>query len=177
MTTKANGDDVDVFRLDDAGAPAWAPVVTHLPNAVPFSFVEDPDSRTLYLAEAGPNAVASFRLDRDGRLVPLRTALTGQMATCWITRVGDLLFASNAGSGTVSIYRAGANGSLRSLGVAPTDPGTVDSAASRDGRFLYVQTGAHGILDGFAIRPNGTLVRIGAETVPNAVGGEGVVAS
>ncbi|MBR7838635.1 beta-propeller fold lactonase family protein [Actinospica durhamensis] len=177
VTTKANGDNVDVFRLDDEGAPAWAPVVTHLPSAVPFSFVEDPDSRTLYLTEAGPNAVVSFRLERDGRLVQLRTAQTGQSATCWITRVGNLLFASNAGSSTVSAYRAGVAGSLRSLGVFPTDPGTVDSAASRDGRFLYVQTGGNGILDAFAIRPDGKLVPIGAEIVPDAVGGEGIVAS
>ena len=177
VTTKANGDDVDVFRLDDSGAPAAYPVVTHLPNAVPFSFVTDPDSGNLYLTEAGPNAVASFRLEYDGTLTPLRTVATGQSATCWITRIGDLLFASNAGSATVSIYRTDQDGSLRALGTAPTNPGTVDSAASRDGRFLYVQTGGQGVLDAFAVRPDGTLTPIGAFPVPDAVGGQGIVAS
>lgn len=53
----------------------------------------------------------------------------------------------------------------------------MDSAASRDGRFLYVQTGANGILDAFAINHDGTLSPIGAVTVPDAVGGEGILAS
>ncbi|MEY9931760.1 6-phosphogluconolactonase (cycloisomerase 2 family) [Catenulispora sp. GP43] len=177
VTTKANGDNVDVFALDDDGAPAPAPVVNNLPAAVPFAFTTDPKTGTLYVTEAGPNAVASFRINRDGTLAPLRTAATGQQATCWITAVGDLLYVSNAGSATVSIYRAGRDGSLHPVGTAATDPGTVDSAASRDGRYLYVQTGGEGILDAFAINPDGTLTPIGSETVPNAVGGEGIVAS
>jgi hypothetical protein len=177
VTTKANGNDVDVFALDDEGAPAPAPVVTNLPGTVPFAFVTGPKTGKLYLTEAGPNAVASFRVNRDGTLTPLQTAATGQQATCWITAVGDLLYASNAGSATVSIYRAGADGSLQPIGTATTHPGTVDSAASRDGRYLYVQTGGQGILDEYAINPDGTLTPIGSETVPNAVGGEGIVAS
>ncbi|MBS2545623.1 beta-propeller fold lactonase family protein [Catenulispora sp. NL8] len=177
VTTKANGDNVDVFALDEDGAPAPAPVVTNLPGAVPFAFVTGPDSRTLYLTEAGPNAVASFRVNGDGTLTPLQTAATGQSATCWITAVGDLLYVSNAGSATVSIYRAGEDGSLQPIGTAATDPGTVDSAASHDGRYLYVQTGGQGILDGYAINRDGTLRPIGSETVPNAVGGEGIVAA
>ena len=177
VTTKANGDNVDVFALDDEGAPAPAPVVTNLPNAVPFAFVTDPAGRTLYLTEAGPNAVASFTVNRDGTLTPRQTAATGQQATCWITAVGDLLYVSNAGSATVSIYRAGAGGSLEPIGTAATDPGTVDSAASRDGRFLYVQTGGLGVVDEYTINPDGTLSPIGSQTVPDAVGGEGIVAA
>ncbi|ACU75131.1 conserved hypothetical protein [Catenulispora acidiphila DSM 44928] len=177
VTTKANGNNVDVFALDDDGAIAPAPVVTNLPSAVPFAFTTDARTGTLYVTEAGPNAVASFRVNGDGTLTPLHTAATGQSATCWITAVGDLLYVSNAGSSNVSVYRAGADGSLQPVGTTPTDPGTVDSAASRDGRFLYVQTGANGILDAFAINHDGTLSPIGAVTVPNAVGGEGIVAS
>jgi 6-phosphogluconolactonase (cycloisomerase 2 family) len=177
VTTKANGDNVDVFPLGWDGAPAAEPVVTHLPGAVPFAFVTDKRGRTLYLTEAGPNAVASFSVHDDGTLTPLRTALTGGVATCWITAIGDLLYASNAGSATVSAFRAGPDGALVPAGTTPTDPGTTDSAASRDGAYLYVQTGAHGILDAFAVGPDGALTRIGSETVPNGVGGEGVVAS
>jgi 6-phosphogluconolactonase (cycloisomerase 2 family) len=177
VTTKANGDNVDVFALDDSGAPAATPVVTNLPGAVPFAFTEDERTGTLYLTEAGPNAVAAFTVNADGTLTQLNSVATGQAATCWITAVGDVLYASNAGSATVSIYRAGPNGQLQSLGTAPTDPGTVDSAASSDDRYLYVQTGATGTLDEFAINPDGTLTQIGAQVVPNAVGGEGIVAS
>ena len=42
-----------------------------------------------------------------------------------------------------------AAGSLTALGNTATDAGTVDAAASPDGRFLYVQTGADGIVDEF----------------------------
>jgi hypothetical protein len=39
-----------------------------------------------------------------------------------------------------------------------------------------VQTGAAGIVDEFAIGAGGALSRIGSVTVPDAVGGEGIVA-
>ena len=38
------------------------------------------------------------------------------------------------------------------------------------------QTGANGIVDAFRIGSNGALVQIGAVTVPDAVGGQGIVA-
>jgi hypothetical protein len=62
------------------------------------------------------------------------------------------------------------------LGNTATDAGTVDAAVSSDNRFLYAQTGANGIVDAFRIGSNGALVQVGAVTVPNAVGGEGIVA-
>ena len=65
---------------------------------------------------------------------------------------------------------------LTSLGDTTTDGGTVDATVSGDGRFLYVQTGAAGIVDEFAIGAGGTLSKIGAVTVPGAIGGEGIVA-
>lgn len=176
VTTKANGNDVDVFPLRGDGAPASRPVVTNLPGAVPFSFVTDERTGTLYLTEAGPNTVVSFTVHDNGTLTQLRTVHTGGTATCWITEAGGVLYASNAGSSTVTALVTGPYGTMRKIGTTPTDPGTVDSAASSDGRFLYVQTGAKGILDEFAIRPGGRLTRIGAQTVPNAVGGEGIVA-
>ncbi|GAA1967720.1 hypothetical protein [Catenulispora subtropica] len=105
------------------------------------------------------------------------SAATGQAVTCWITAVGDLVYVSNAGSATVSVYRVGADGSFQPVGTTLTHPGTVDSAASGDGRYLYVQTGGTGTLDAFGINPDGSLTPIDSELVPNAVGGEGVVAS
>ncbi|WP_034260622.1 lactonase family protein [Actinospica robiniae] len=176
VTTKANGNNVDVFPLRGDGAPARKPVVNNMPGAVPFSFVTDERTGFLYLTEAGPNAVVSFTVHEDGKLTRQRTASTGGTATCWITESDGTLYASNAGSSTVTVLHAGVDGTMQRVGTTPTDPGAVDSAASSDGRFLYVQTGANGILDEFAIRPGGGLTRIGAQTVPNAVGGEGIVA-
>ena len=175
VTTKANANSVDVFALDRDGAPAADPVVNTLPGAVPFSFVTKGRHRIL-LTEAGPNAVATFVLHRDGTLTQTSSAPTGQSATCWITSAGNLVYASNAGSSNLSGFRTDPLGVLAPRGTTPTDPGTVDSAVSADGRYLYAQTGGNGIVDEFRIHRDGSLGALGSQTVPNAVGGEGIVA-
>jgi hypothetical protein len=52
----------------------------------------------------------------------------------------------------------------------------VDASAAAGGRFLYVQTGGAGIVDEYAVGSSGALTQIGSVTVPDAVGGEGIVA-
>ena len=84
---------------------------------------------------------------------------------------------SNAGSGSLSGFQSSLAGTLTPLGNTPTDKGTVDAAATPDGHYLYVQTGAAGIVDEFSVNPDGSLTSIGSITVPNAVGGEGIVAA
>jgi DNA-binding beta-propeller fold protein YncE len=172
VTTKANGNAVDVFALDRLGGPSARPVTTVLPDAVPFAGAFDARGN-LALTEAGPNAVATIRLDGRGALIPVAQAATGQAATCWITVVNGRLYLSNAGSGTVSVFSS----ALAPIGLTATGGGTVDSAASPDGRFLYVQTGAAGGVDGFRVAADGTLSPTGSVTVPGAIGGEGIVAS
>ncbi|GAA4989429.1 lactonase family protein [Kitasatospora paranensis] len=175
VTTKANGSSILVFDLHRTGAPADAPVVTAQPGAVPFGFVTSGD-RGLFLTQAGPNAVATVRIHRNGTATQSAAVATGQSATCWVTAAGGFLYASNAGSSTLSAFRVGERGDLTLLGTTPTDPGTVDSAASSDGRFLYVQTGVKGIVDEFRVGRDGSLTALGSQTVPGAVGGEGIVA-
>ncbi|MFJ9948371.1 lactonase family protein [Kitasatospora sp. NPDC091207] len=176
VTTKANGSNLLVFNLDRSGTPADSPVVTNLPGAVPFAFV--PNGRNgLFLTEAGTNAVATFTVHPDGTATQEAFAATGQSATCWIVAVHDLLYASNAGSSTLSGFRASDHGRrLTALGNTPTDPGTVDAAVSADGHYLYAQTGVNGILDEFAVNDDGSLTALGARTVPGGKGGEGIVA-
>jgi hypothetical protein len=62
------------------------------------------------------------------------------------------------------------------LGQTTTDAGTVDADANPDGAYLYVQTGAEGNVDGFKVHADGSLTSVGSVTVPDAVGGEGIVA-
>jgi DNA-binding beta-propeller fold protein YncE len=172
VTTKANGNAVDVFALDRFGGPSAGPVTTVLPGAVPFAVAFDAEGNVA-LAEAGPNAVATFALDGRGNLAPIAQAPTGQAATCWITAVNGRLYVSNAGSGNVSVF----DSALAPVGLTATRGGTVDSAAGPDGRFLYVQTGAGGGVDAFRITPDGTLAPAGSVTVPGATGGEGIAAT
>ncbi|HEY0280208.1 MAG TPA: hypothetical protein VGC32_18240 [Solirubrobacterales bacterium] len=173
VTTKGNTSSVDVFAVKN-GAVAQTPVVTSLPEAVPFAVAFDP-SGNLLVAEAGTNALASFRVGSNGSLTALGAPVpTGQEATCWITQVGNTAFLSNAGSGTVSAF--GVKGAaLTALGNTPTSPGTVDSASV--GSYLYVQTGGEGVVDEFQVGSGGKLTPIGKVTVPGAVGGQGIVAS
>ncbi|HEY2055937.1 MAG TPA: beta-propeller fold lactonase family protein [Solirubrobacterales bacterium] len=172
VTTKGNTSAIEVFSLAGDGTPAKAPVVTALPEKVPFA-VDFDSAGHLLVAEAGANALASFAIASNGSLKELASAPTGQEATCWIAHVGATFYVSNAASGSVSAF--GVNGSsLSPLGNTATSPGTVDAAAA--GKFLYVQTGAEGVVDEFKSTAGGKLQPLGKVTVPGAVGGEGIVA-
>jgi 6-phosphogluconolactonase (cycloisomerase 2 family) len=175
VTTKANGNDVDVFGVRPGGTLTASPVVNSLPGTVPFALTFDP-AGDLVITEAGPSALATFALHSDGTITQIDAVDTGQLAACWVTSVGRRLFTSNTGSGNVSRFTSDAHGRLTLLGQTTTDPGTVDSSATPDGRFLYVQTGGTGVLDEFSVT-GGTLTQIGSVTVPGAVGGEGIAAA
>lgn len=174
VTTKAAGNSIEVFPVGQLGLAA-RPVVTAAPDAVPFGFTFDGAGR-LVVTEAGPNAVATYRVGRDARLTKVGEVATGQAATCWIVRQGANLYASNAGSGSLTGLRGTGDGALRVLGATPTGTGTVDAAASSDGAFVYVQTGRTGGVDGFRVHPDGSLTAVGSVTVPDAAAGEGIVA-
>jgi 6-phosphogluconolactonase (cycloisomerase 2 family) len=175
VTTKANGNDIDVFGVGPDGRLSPSPVVNPEPGTVPFAIAFDPAGH-LVIADAGTDALSTFALSPSGTVTELDSAGTGQTATCWVASDGSLEFASNAGSATVSDYQVGAGGQLTLTGQTPTDPGTVDAAVTPSGRFVYVQTGGNGVVDEFAVTGSGSLTEIGDVTVAGAAGGEGIVA-
>jgi 6-phosphogluconolactonase (cycloisomerase 2 family) len=175
VTTKANGSDIDVYGVGPFGELSASPVVNSEPGAVPFG-IDFNQAGDLVIAEAGTDALATFSLSAGGTVTPIDAVANGQAATCWVASSGPYFYASNAGSGTLSDYSAGGAGSLTLLGETSTDAGTVDAAVTPDGRDLYVQTGAAGIVDELAVASNGSLTSIGSVTVAAAVGGEGIVA-
>jgi 6-phosphogluconolactonase (cycloisomerase 2 family) len=174
VTTKANGNDIDVFRVGAFGQLSHTPVVNSEPATVPFGVTFDQAGDLIVAESAG--AIASFRLSASGTVTLLDAVETGQKATCWVVGAGSDFYTSNPGSASLSGFRAGLGGALTSLGNTETDGGTVDAAVGSDGRFLYVQTGAAGDVDEFAIGAAGALSKIGSLTVPGAAGGEGIVA-
>jgi 6-phosphogluconolactonase (cycloisomerase 2 family) len=165
-----------VFGVGFGGRLSAKPTVNAEPGTVPFAISFDPFGH-LVIAEAGTNALAAFQLSRNGTVSLLDRTPTGQAATCWVTQAGSFLFASNAGAPSESGFTFSASGQLTLLGNTATDPGAVDAAAAAGGRFLYVQAGGNGVVDEFGVGSNGALTKIGAVTVPGAVGGEGIVAS
>ncbi len=176
VTTKGNGSAIDVFAVGWLGRLSQSPVVTPLPGAVPFAVTFDAGGN-LVVAEAGTNAVATFRIQPSGTLTAIAQAATAQAATCWIARDGSRFYASNAGSASLSGYADAGSGALSALGTtSTTQAGTVDAAVSSDGRYLYVQTGGNGGVDAFRVNVNGSLTLVGSVVVPGAAGGEGIAA-
>ena len=176
VTTKANGNNIDVFGVGGDGILSRSAVVNSEPNEVPFGIAFNPAGDLVIAESATTSAVATFALHPDGTVTQLDQVATGQAATCWVEADNSLLFTGNAGSGSVSRLTSTPAGHLNLLGQTSTDPGTVDGAVSPDGGFLYVQTGAKGIVDEYHV-DHGNLTQIGSVTVPGAAGGEGIAAA
>jgi len=175
VTTKANGEDVDVFAVYPGGALSATPVANALPGTVPFAITFDREGHVILAEAAG--YLASFELKESGVLEQLDAVPTEQAATCWVAQARGHFYASNAGSGSLSTFGSAFAGQLLTLlGDTPTNGGTVDATATPTGAFLYVQTGAEGVVDEFAVGAQGALSPIGSVTVPGGVGGEGIVA-
>jgi 6-phosphogluconolactonase (cycloisomerase 2 family) len=175
VTTKAGGESVDVFSVSPAGALSATPVVNPLPGTVPFAVTFDRQGHVILAEAAG--AIASFQLKESGALAQLDVVASEQAATCWVAQARGHFYTSNAGSGSLSTFSSSFGGQLLTLlGDTPTNGGTVDATTTLDGGFLYVQTGAEGVVDEFAVGLQGALSEVGSVTVPGGVGGEGIVA-
>ncbi len=175
VTTKANGDDVDVFSVAPGGLLSPSPVVNPLGETVPFAIAFDRFGHLILAESAG--AVGDFELDESGAIEQLDVVPSEQIATCWIAQARGRFYTSNPGSASLSGFGESFGGQvLTLLGDTPTDAGTVDAAATPDGAFLYVQTGAEGNVDEFAVGLRGELSKVGSVTVPGAIGGEGIAA-
>ena len=177
ITTKANGNNIDVFGVDRFGFVSAHPAVTNVPGGVPFAISYDPRGH-VEVAMAGTASVTSYQLNYNASLTQLAaTVPTGQAGTCWVVSDGRLLFTTNPGSASVTSLTASSTGTVTVDGSTPTDAGTVDPAVSADGRYLYVETGAAGIVDEYAVHTDGGLTKIGSATVANATGAEGIATS
>ncbi len=176
VTTKASSNAIEVFNVGLFGQLSHSPVINTEVGTVPFAITFDEDGH-LVIAEAGPSALATFTLNRDGTITRLDSLASGQTGLCWVAPAGSLFFTGNTGANSTSGYQTNAAGQLTLIGATPTDPGTVDASASSNGRFLYVQTGSNGIVDEFQVHANGSLVEIGSVVVAGAVGGQGIAAA
>ena len=176
VTTKASTNAIDVFGDRPARAARRRhPVVNVEAGAVPFAVAFDRRGN-LAVAEAGPNAVATFDLHRNGTLTALDAAATGQAATCWIVYANGTFYASNAGSGTVSGYHAGAGGKLTALGnTAPMRALSTPPPARRPSP-LRADRRQRASSTPIRINANGSLTAAGSVTVAGTAGGEGIAA-
>jgi 6-phosphogluconolactonase (cycloisomerase 2 family) len=175
VTTKASTSAIDVFQVGADGLLSPAPVVNPSATPVPFAFTFDPAGR-LVSGEAGTSSVTTYTIQPGGTLTAPRSQSDGQVALCWIVRVGGFYYVSNTGSNTLSSFSIDSAGrpALVDAVAATTNPGPIDLASS-DG-FLYAQTGTNGTVDEFHINADGSLVLLGTvDDLPPGI--EGIAAT
>jgi hypothetical protein len=101
----------------------------------------------------------------DGTLTDPKSQSDGQVALCWILRVGAFYYVTNTGSDTVSAFEISASGQPSLVGatglVATTSPGPIDMTSPTGNSFLYVQTGS-GTVHEFRVGSDGSLTAFGA---------------
>jgi 6-phosphogluconolactonase (cycloisomerase 2 family) len=164
VTTKDSGSMIDVFLVREGGLLSKAPVTNASATPVPFAFTFTRRGR-LAVGEAGASTVSTYVVRRHGTLADPKSEGDGQVALCWILRVGVFYYVSNTGSDTLSAYEISADGQPSLVtptgGVATTDPGPIDLTSPTGTRFLFAETGG-GVVDGFQIRNDGSLIPIGS---------------
>jgi len=177
LVTDEGNRQIDVFDLNDSG------IVTGMstnPSAGsgPFGF-NFARNNELVVTEANTGSASSYRLTALNALQVLSPVVAdGQAATCWISFTASkrLGFASNTGSGDLSVYRVTDNGTLNLVDpIAASIPGSapIDSAFSDDGRFLYVDDSAMGRILEFEAH-EASLLFLGAVTgLPQTIQGIG----
>jgi Lactonase, 7-bladed beta-propeller len=176
VTTKLNMTDIDVFSVGAFGYLSASPVVNSEPMTGPFSETFD-HAGHLVVANVANDSLATYTLNVNGTVGLIDSVKTTGIATCWVTPAGRFFYTSNTMSNTLTGFAESFSGHLTFLGITSTDALSQDAAATPDGRFLYVQTGAKGIVDEFEVNAaNGLLTEIGSVTVATAVGMEGIVA-
>lgn len=164
IVTEKNTNTIDLFPIGDNGlllTPSTAPSQ----GAVPFGFGFGIRG-ALVVSEAGNSTISSYRIGGDEEqptLQPVTSSLSDSgAAACWliVNRSGQLAYVSNSGTSTISSVAVAPDGSLRlrAAVAANTGSGTapIDSALTRDGRFLYVISTSNGMLVGFRVQ-NGQL--------------------
>jgi hypothetical protein len=163
---------VDVIRLDDDGAVAGgAPdaVLASAGTLTPFGFAVYPDGTAL-VTLAHSSQIGLFRDGAFADVIEL-----GQVAGCWMTRVGKYIFTANTGSGTLSRLVGTGN----NVFVDSTVAARIPTGAPLD---IDTQAGVLGVIDHGAgeshltlfsydvfgeLTPSGTPITLG---VPNATG-------
>ena len=163
VTTKASDNTIDVFGVGPDGRLSAAPVANASTTPVPFAFTFTPTGRVAS-GEAGASSLSTYSVQPDGTLTDPKSQPDGQVALCWIIRVGSYYYVSNTGSNTLSGYTVAPDGQPSLIGttgiVATTEPGPIDMTSPSGTSFLYAETGG-GTVEEFAVNSDGSLTQLG----------------
>ncbi len=174
---------ISVFPVNSAGTLA-APTVNDSAGGAPFGASFTPTGQLL-VTEVMNRSVSSYSANSAGALTTISSkVVNGQMAVCWTILSPDAstLYTSNSGSGTLSSYTVGTDGTLTlKAAVASTlqgaGSGNIDGGVTSDGQYLYVMDGAIGTISTLHVGSDGTLTTLAATTGSGLpmLGGEGLV--
>ena len=168
---------IDTYKVEDGIAGS---AVTHASSGVtPFGFGFDRHNHMI-VSEAfggapGGSALSSYFVHKDEFNVISPSVLTTQTAACWIaiSKNGRYAYTTNAGSGSISSYEIGNDGSLTLLnptaGLTGSSP--VDMSFSNNGKFLYALSAGGHVINIFQMSANGSLESLGSVSVPVGVAG------
>ena len=164
LLTESATNQIDIFPIGDNGV-AGSPVSQASAGGSPFG-IRFGHRGVVVISEAAGSA-SSYQLGDLTLTVISGAVVNTQKASCWIslTRSGRYAYLSNTGSGTLSSYVVGPDGQLTlAKAIAGSEAGSapIDSALSRDSRFLYVDDSARGgvllfRVDGASLIPIGNI--------------------
>jgi len=183
------GTDYSGFRLSALGTllPIRGATIALPAGSQPGDVLFNGDGTRLVGTRVGTSEIDSFTIDAAGRAVaapgsPFPAQGLGPFGSEFRPTDPGQLFVSNAhnvgaGTGTVSVFRDGADGTLTPLGSSPfqdlqTAPCWVE--ISPDGRFLFTVNTASGTISRFSIARDGALALLGSTAISGS-GGVGAV--
>lgn len=159
ITTKTNGSLIDVFTMKADGRPSDTFVANPAGVQVPFGFTFD-DYAHLAVTDAATSTLSTYALRSDGHVEPIASQSDGGAAMCWAAHVAGNFYVTDTGSANVTGYHIDQAGTPTVFTQAQTREGPIDLAGTQDGNFLYVEVGIAGGVDGFRVKPDGTLTQI-----------------
>jgi len=189
VVTERATNSIDVFRVESEGR--LSPITVN-PGAGQgtFSAVFAPNGTVLVSETGGPgpssSTISSYAVLSSGALQPISAAVpTLGAANCWnvVTPDGRFVYASNAGTSSISGFKIGASGALTPLpgtvlALNPPGSANLDIAVSADGAYLYSLNAADGSIGIFQIQQDGILTNFGTfKGLPAGAGLNGIAAN
>jgi 6-phosphogluconolactonase (cycloisomerase 2 family) len=189
VVTERATNSIDVFRVQADGRLSS---ITVNPAVGPGTFAATfaPNGAILVSETGGPgpnsSTISSYSIQADSKLLPISaTVPTLGAANCWnvVTPDGRFVYASNAGTSSISGFAIGGNGSLAPLpgtvlGLNPSGSTNLDITVSADGAYLYSLNAGSGSIGIFEIERDGSLTNFGTQGgLPAAAGLNGIAAN
>jgi len=167
VVTEKSTSRIDVYPVDEDGVVGERTSYASA-GGTPFGFAFGPRNLLFVSEAAAPGSASSYVLNRSGQLRLVSGAVvTHQGAPCWaiVTEDGRFGYTGN-GSGSVSGFSIGRNGSIRLLdadgATAVITGGVNDIALSVNSRYLYVlKTGGQQAIFAFRVQDDGHLTALG----------------